>query len=146
MGSSRVWLAMRRHHLLLAAFVTMTTIAAACASGPSPEVLSRGLSPSTTTTTEPLPEGLALVKITNASFQPSVLELNTNVIPVVRWENLDNVDYVILARGKEFESPNMAPGDTWDFDFTTLEPGVYRYFITRGAQTIPGLVDTRPAQ
>ena len=138
---------MNRRALVLTAIpLACLLVAGACASGPSPEVEARGLSPSTTTTTEALPDNISLVRITNASFQPAVLELDTNVVPIVRWENLDDVEYVILARGREFESPAVPPGGTWDFDFSTLEPGVYRYLITRGAQTIPGLVDTRPAQ
>jgi len=124
----------------------MLILAASCASGPSEAAKVRNISPSTTTTTVPLPEGLVLIKISNAAFQPAILELDTTTMPMIRWENLDNVEYTIFARGKEFESPVVPPGGTWDFDFSTIEPGVYRYFIVRGAQTIPGLIDTRPAQ
>jgi plastocyanin len=121
-------------------------LAAACASGPSAEVAARGLRPSVTTTTEPLAEGIVLIKIFNAAFQPAVIDLDPSRFPVVRWENTDDVEYTIFARGDEFESPVIQPGMTWDFDFSTLEPGVYRYFTVRGAQSIPGLIDTRPAQ
>ncbi len=137
---------MRRTLALIALPMALLVVAGACASGPSPEARARNVAPSTTTTTEPLPEGVSLVRIRNASFQPAVLELNVNQTPVVRWENLDDVEYTILARRQEFESPPLPPGGSWEFDFSTLEPAVYRYLITRGAQTIPGLVDTRPAQ
>lgn len=128
------------------AALAVVVVAAACASGPSPDAIARNQQPEQTVTTEALPEGLVVVRIDNASFRPSVLELDPVATPVVRWVNLDDVEYTIIARGKEFESPVLAEGDTWEFDFSTLEPAVYRYFITRGAQTIPGLVDTRPAQ
>ena len=131
---------------LLAIPVVLLLVASACSSGPSADALARNQRPSTTTTTEPLPEGLVLVRITNASFQPAVLELDTTETPIVRWVNEDDVEYVIFARGREFESPPVPPGGTWEFDFGALEPDLYRYLITRGAQTIPGLVDTRPAQ
>jgi hypothetical protein len=126
--------------------VVFFLVAAGCASGPSDDAIARNVSPSTTTTTEPLPEGIALIRITNASFQPAVLELDPTVVPVVRWENLDDVEYIIFGRGDAFESPAVPPGGTWEFDFSTLEPAVYRYLIIRGNQTIPGLIDTRPAQ
>ena len=135
-----------KRFILLALPLATFLVVSACASGPSDEAITRDQRPSTTTTTEPLPEGLVLVRITNASFQPAVLELDTNTSPIVRWVNEDDVDYVIFARGREFESPPVPPGGTWEFDFGTLEPDLYRYIITRGAQTIPGLVDTRPAQ
>lgn len=137
---------MKRSITLVAVPIAFLVLSAACASGPSPEARARNLAPATTTTTEPLPVGVSLVRITNASFQPAVLNLDTTKVPIVRWVNLDDVEYVILARGKEFESPPLPPGATWEFDFSTLEPSVYRYLITRGAQTIPGLVDTRPEQ
>jgi plastocyanin len=137
---------MKRFLLLVSVPVAIMVVATACASGPSPEVAARGLQPPVTTTTVPLAEGIVLIKIFNAAFQPAVLELDPNTFPVVRWENTDDVEYTIFARGDEFESPVITPGATWDFDFSTLEPGVYRYFIIRGAQTIPGLIDTRPAQ
>jgi plastocyanin len=121
-------------------------VAAACASGPSADALARNISPSTTTTSEPLPEGIQLIKISNGSFQPANLTLDTAEMPIVRWQNLDDVEYTIIARGREFESPPLPQGGSWEFDFSALEPGVYRYFTTRGAQNIPGLVDTRPAQ
>lgn len=131
---------------LLVALPFALLLAAACASGPSPAVVARSLPPPVTTTTEPLAEGIVLIKIFNAAFQPAVLELDPGAFPVIRWENTDDVEYTIFARGGEFESPVLGPGATWDFDFSTLEPNVYRYFIIRGAQRIPGLIDTRPAQ
>ncbi len=40
----------------------------------------------------------------------------------------------------------IGPGESWEFDFRTLDVAVHRYFMTLGAQSIPGLVDTRPEQ
>ncbi|MEE8330748.1 MAG: hypothetical protein V3R84_03170 [Acidimicrobiia bacterium] len=137
---------MKRPLTLVALPVALLIVAGSCASGPSEAAKLRDVAPATTTTTVPLPEGIQLVKILNASFQPAVLDLDTTEVPIVRWENIDDIEYTIFARGKEFESPVIPPGGTWDFDFTSLELGVYRYFIVRGAQTIPGLVDTRTAQ
>jgi hypothetical protein len=82
-------------------------------SGPSDAVVAADRRPSTTTTTEPLPEGVFTIKISNGAFSPAVHELDLNEFQIVRWENLDDVTYVVTARG---------------------------------FQTIPGLVDTRPAQ
>lgn len=135
-----------KRSLLLVSVPLAIMAAAACASGPSPEVAARGLRPPVTTTTEPLAEGIVLIKIFNAAFQPAVLELDPTLFPVVRWENTDDVEYTIFARNGEFESPAITPGATWEFDFSALEPAVYRYFTIRGAQSIPGLIDTRPAQ
>lgn len=142
---------MKRPLTLVALPVALLIFAGSCASGPSEAAKLRDVAPATTTTTVPLPEGIQLVKILNASFQPSVLDLDTTEVPIVRWENIDEVEYTIFSRDKTdgvpiFESPVIPPGGTWDFDFTSLDLGVYRYFIVRGAQTIPGLVDTRTAQ
>ena len=128
-------------------------VAAACASGPSPEALERDQQPSTTTTTEPPPEGVFVVAIRNASFRPSNLTLDLTEFQIVRWENEDtDRDYTIISRARGeggdrlFESPAIGPGETWELDFSALDEAVHRYFTTVGAQTIPGLVDTRPAQ
>ena len=48
--------------------------------------------------------------------------------------------------GSLMGQPVIAGGESWELDFTTLDEAVHRYFTTLGAQTIPGLVDTRPAQ
>ena len=129
----------------------------ACASGPSAEAVARDVRPSTTTTTEAAPEGIFIVAIENAAFKPAIHELDLDEFQIVRWENSDtDRSYVVTSRDRVeneagdrvrlFESPEIPPGGTWEFDFSTLEVGVHRYFTTVGAQTIPGLMDTRPAQ
>ena len=140
-------------HKLLAVTAVLGLIVVACGSGPSPEVLAAGARPSTTTTTEPPPEGVFKVAIRNASFRPSNLTLDLDEFQIVQWENEDaDREYVITSRARGddgermFESPVIGPGETWELDFTTLEEDVHRYFTTLGAQSIPGLVDTRPEQ
>ena len=140
-----------RRLLALAAVLALTL--AACASGPSPEALERAEAPSTTTTTEPPPEGVFIVAIRNASFRPSNLTLDLTEFQIVRWENEDtDREYMITSRARGddgerlFESPVIGAGGSWELDFSQLEEAVHRYFTTLGAQTIPGLVDTRPEQ
>jgi hypothetical protein len=138
--------------IILGGLLVLIGVGATQESGPTDEVLASGRTPSTTTTTQPLPEGIFIIRITNASFSPAVQTLDLNQFQVLRWENHDDVPYVIVSRDRDenrdriFESPEVPPGGTWEFEISTLEPDVHRYFTTRGAQTIPGLVDTRPAQ
>ena len=136
---------MRRLAGLIAA---LAVIAIACASGPSPQALERNLEPSTTTTTEPPPEGITIVIIDNGRFSPSNLELDIEELWIVRWENQDPPrEYQIISRDAGlFESEVIVPGESFEFDFSTLEPGLYRYNTFLGNQRIPGLVDTRPAR
>jgi hypothetical protein len=126
---------------------------AGCGSGPSQAALDRNQAPATTTTTEPPPEGVTVVIIENGKFTPSNLEIALEEIWIVKWENQDPPrEYQITSRDRNaegeslFESPVLAPGDTWEFDFSTLEPDIYRYNTYIGNQRIPGLVDTRPAR
>lgn len=123
-------------------------LVAACSSGPSPEALGRNLLPSTTTTTEPPPEGVVVVVITNGRFAPSNLSLDLNRLWIVRWENQDPPrEYQIVSRDEGvFESPLLAPGDSFEVDFSELPTGLYRYHTFLGNQRIPGLVDTRPSR
>lgn len=122
-----------------------------CASGPSAEALINARPPSTTTTTEPPPEGVIIVRIANASFKPANLEMDLDTHQIIRWENEDDREYVVLARNKvdgepQWQSPPLNQGDSWELDLSQYEPAVHRYFMTLGAQTIPGLIDTRPSQ
>lgn len=131
--------------------VAAALLTTACASGPSPGVAAGGGRPETTTTTEPPPEGVTFVRIRNASFRPSNLTIDIDEFQIVRWINEDDREYQITSRARVdgervFQSPLLGPGDQWEFDFTTVDPDVHRYFTELGAQTIPGLVDTRPAQ
>ena len=138
---------------LVALAAVLGLVLVSCASGPSPEARERNQQPSTTTTTEPPPEGVTVVAIRNASFRPSNLTIDLAEFQIVRWENEDvDREYMITSRSRGddgerlFESPVIPPGGSWELDFSTLEEDVHRYFTTLGAQTIPGLVDTRPAQ
>lgn len=117
----------------------------ACASGPSSSSLRTA---TTTTTTVAPPEGVVVVSIQNGAFRPSNLDVNLDVTPIVRWVHEDTAEreYVIAARTGEFESPPLNTGDTFEFDFGTLEPGIYRYFSFLGNTRVPGTVDTRPEQ
>lgn len=125
--------------------VVLLLIIAACGSGPSPEALERNSRPSTTTTTEPPPEGVTVIVIQNGAFAPSILNIDLETTWIVRWENQDDVEYVISSqKAGVFESPPIAPGESWEFDFSTLEPAVHRFGTLRGNVRIPGLVDSQP--
>ncbi len=134
---------------IIALALVAAALASACASGPGEG--NSGNFPQTTTTTLPPPEGVTVVRIRNASFRPSNLTIDIDELQIVRWINEDDREYTITSRARVdgervFQSPVLGPGDEWEFDFTTVEPDVHRYFMELGAQTIPGLVDTRPAQ
>ena len=130
--------------LLIAGFVAVT----ACGSGPSPEVLAADRRPATTTTTEAPPEGVVFVRISNGAFRPSNLEIDPAETPIVRWVHEDDPEreYVIEARGGIFASEALTTGDTFEVDFSELDPGIYRYFAFIGRNRVPGTVDTRPTQ
>lgn len=134
---------LRFRWLIIAAVFAL--VASACASGPSSDDLN---APTTTTTTEPPPEGVVVVTINNGAFRPSNLDVDLNETPIVRWLHEDTAEreYVIEARNGEFKSEPMNPGDSFEFDFSTLEPGIYRYFSFLGLTRVPGTVDTRPEQ
>jgi hypothetical protein len=135
-----------RRTLLLITIVS-GLIATACASGPTPQALERNRIPEVTTTTEPPPEGVVVVEISNGRFTPSNLALNLEREWIVRWQNNDPPrEYVITARNGEFESPLLAPGDSYEVDFRDLPEGLYRYNTEIGAQRIPGQVDTRASR
>lgn len=138
-------------------------VVAACGSGPSPEAAERNVQPSTTTTTEPPPEGVVVVSIENGRFSPSNLEIDLSEFWIVEWQHNDapvtladgsveEREYQIISRDRNddgsfvFESPVMHFGDLYQFDFTTLEEGLYRYNTFLGQQRIPGLVDTRASR
>lgn len=125
----------------------LTLAAAACASGPSPEAIARDQAPATTTTTVALAEGVFGINISNGAFSPAVLELDIDEFQIIRWENADDVEYVIVSRDAgAFESPPIGQGEFFEFDISTLEPGVHRYSMQIGNNRVPGLIDTRPAQ
>ena len=124
--------------------IALTLVLAACGSGPSDEALARNeLPPITTTTTLP-PEGVVVVIITNGKFTPALLNINLEENWIVRWVNDDPPREYVLTSRDVFESEVLLPGDTFEFDFSGLEPAIYRYYTFIGNQRIPGMVDTRP--
>lgn len=124
--------------------VSLGLVVGACASGPSPAALERDQVPAVTTTTEPPPEGVFIVIINNGALRPSNVQLDLRREWIVRWINQDPPrEYVLFERNGVFESPLLTPGDTFEIDFSELEPGLYRYHTELGAQRIPGIIDTR---
>jgi hypothetical protein len=123
--------------------IALALILAACGSGPSLEALARNEPPPTTTTTTIPPEGVVVVTISNGTFKPSLLELNLDEQWLVRWVNEDDRAYTLFCRGV-FESPELTLGDTWEFDFRTVEPDVFHYSSMIGNGKIPGTIDTQP--
>lgn len=132
--------------LVVVVFAALVIIGSLLESGPSQETIDADRRPTTTTTTEPPPEGVVIVKISNGVFRPANLKLDVSEIQSVQWVNEDDVEYVIIGSGGIFESPPLNNGDTYEFDFSTLPPGIHRYNAVIGFQRLPGSVDTRPDQ
>jgi plastocyanin len=132
--------------LVAVIFAVLLAVGTLITSGPSEATEEAGRIPTTTTTTEPPPEGVVIVRLDNGAFRPANLSLDLAVTQTVRWINEDTREYVIVGTGGTFESPPLAQGDTFEFDFSTLDPGIYRYNAVVGFQRIPGSVDTRPEQ
>jgi hypothetical protein len=126
--------------------IALTLGLAACSSGPSYEALVRNQPPPTTTTTTLPPPGVVLVTIDNGKFTPAVLTIDLTQQWIVRWVNDDPPREYVLTCRDVFESPLLQPGDSFEFDFSTLEPAIYRYYTFIGNQRVPGMVDTRPAR
>ncbi|MBN2112699.1 MAG: hypothetical protein JW785_01070 [Acidimicrobiia bacterium] len=124
--------------------IALALVLAACGSGPSDEALRRNEPPPTTTTTTMPPEGVVIVTIKNGKFSPALLEIELEKEWIVRWVNEDPPrEYLLTSRGV-FESETILPGESWEFDFSGLEPDIYRYYTFIGNQRVPGMVDTRP--
>ncbi len=124
--------------------IVLALVLAACGSGPSNDALIRNQPPPTTTTTTLPPEGVVVVTIKNGKFSPALLQIQLEESWIVRWVNEDPPrEYVLEARDL-FESPTLTAGQSFEFDFSTVEPGIYRYFTFIGNQRVPGSVDTRP--
>lgn len=130
---------------VLAIFAAFVLIGVLFGSGPSDFAQAGNNQPTTTTTTEPPPEGVVIVRVSNGSFRPSNLQVQLNEISIVKWVNEDDRDYLLAGRAGEFET-ELPAGAEFEFDFSTLEPGIYRYFAEIGFQRIPGSIDTRPTQ
>lgn len=137
---------MRARWVMVTAIIAL--LLGACASGPSEAALASGKIPVSTTTTEPPPEGITVVIIEGGRFRPSNLTLDLDVSWIVEWRHQDVAEreYTLEARNGEFTSGLLTPGDTFQVDFSELEPGIYRYFSFLGNNRIPGSIDTRPEQ
>jgi plastocyanin len=70
------------------------------------------------------PSLLAKLSISAEGFTPSVLNINTGTR--VEWSNDDDRTHWICSDDiREFNSPELLPGDLYDFPF--MVPGVYTY-------------------
>lgn len=133
-------------------FVALLAVGTLLTSGPSEATIDADRQPTTTTTTEPPPEGETVVFIENGAMRPSNLELDLEVIQVVKWVNLDDRIFVIEGGDGTFMSQPLGQGDEFSFDYSTLPPGLHRYKAVLetnsliGGVRIPGIVDSRPAQ
>ena len=113
---------MKSASFVLIVFVVLVAIGTLKTSGPSDATVESAKQPAVTTTTEPPPEGIAVVHIDNGVFRPANLSLDLEEEWIVRWINDD------------------------EFDYSTLEPAIHRYGAFIGFNRIPGSVDTRPEQ
>jgi len=111
-------------------------------SAPSDQVAQADNKP---TTTEPPPQGVFVVRLDNGTFRPANVALDLDKTWIVKWVNEDPREYVLADKDDQFEV-TLAPGDEFEFDYSTLEPGIYRVFASVGFQRIPGTIDSRPAQ
>jgi hypothetical protein len=126
-------------------FVVLVAIGTLKSSGPSEATVASDKKPVATTTTEPPPEGVAIVRIDNGVFRPANLKINLDEVWLVQWVNDDDVEYLLQGTEDEFEV-TLGPGASFEFDYSTLEPDIHRYRAFVGFNRIPGSVDSRPEQ
>lgn len=131
--------------LVVGAFAILLVLGALNTSTPSASTIEADRQPTTTTTTEPPPEGVTVVLIDNGVFRPANLKIDLDEIWIVQWINEDPREYVLVDSDGNFET-TLAEGDVFEFDYSTLEPGIHRYKALIGMQRIPGAVDSRPKQ
>ncbi len=136
---------MKSMMLVAGVFVVLLVLGTLNTSTPSAATIEADRQPTTTTTTEPPPQGVTVVLIDNGVFRPSNLKIDLDEIWIVKWINEDPREYVLIDSEDNFEV-SLAEGDTFEFDYSTLEPGIHRYKALIGAQRIPGSVDSRPEQ
>ncbi len=137
---------MRSGVFLVVLFVALALIGSARSSGPSDEVVEADRKPTTTTTTEPPPEGVSIVQIENGAFRPSILKIDVTELPIVKWRNDDDAEYLLTSSDDLWEPVTLLAGEEFEFDFSSVEVGLHRYNATIGFQRVPGTVDTRPDQ
>ena len=142
---------MGRHNIITSSvfvfglFVALMVIGSLRTSTPSAATVEADRTPTTTSTTAPPPEGVTVVRLSNGVFRPANLKIDLNVVQTVKWINEDDREYNLVSSNKEFEVV-LAPGDEFEFDYSTVEPAINRYNALIGFQRIPGSVDSRPAQ
>ncbi|GMQ94505.1 MAG: hypothetical protein BMS9Abin12_1998 [Acidimicrobiia bacterium] len=131
--------------LIVGVFVVLIVLGSLNTSTPSQATTEAERQPTTTTTTEPPPEGITVVRISNGAFRPSNLTIDLNEIWIVQWINEDPREYTLADNTGAFET-TLGASEVFEFDYSTLEPGIHRYNALIGLQRIPGSVDTRPEQ
>lgn len=132
--------------LVAGVFVVLLVIGTVITSEPSEATQEAGRVPTTTTTTEPPPEGTVKVRLNNGVFRPANLRIDLTEVQIVEWVIEDDREYIIRSSTGLFESELLGQGDTFQFDFSTVEPAIHRYNALIGFQRIPGSVDSRPEQ
>lgn len=142
MGSRNI---MKSALLIVSVFVVLIILGALNTSSPSGATIEADRKPTTTTTTEPPPEGVTVVRIDNGVFRPANLKIDLEEIRIIRWINKDPTEYILVDSDGAFEI-TLGQNETFEFDYSTLEPGIHRYKALIGLQRIPGSVDTRPEQ
>jgi len=131
--------------LVVGLFAVLVVVGSLRTSTPSSATVEADRKPTTTTTTEPPPEGVTVVRISNGVFRPANLRIDLDVIQTVKWINEDDREYNLVSSNEEFDVV-LAPGDEFEFDYSTVEPAINRYNALVGFQRIPGSVDSRPTQ
>jgi len=126
-------------------FVVLLGLGLLKTSQASEATLEAGRQPTTTTTTEPPPEGITVVRINNGAFRPSNLAMDLNEVWIVQWINEDPREYTLVDSEGAFEI-TLGANEVFEFDYSSLEPGIHRYKALIGRLGIPGSVDTRPEQ
>jgi plastocyanin len=97
------------------------------------------------TTTVTIPNG-ASTNTSGPGFTPSTVTVVIGVNESVTWVNNDISPHTVTADGGTFDSGNLAPGQSFTFDFTS--PGKYTYhcnyhnwmhgtIIVKSASTVP---------
>ena len=83
--------------------------------------------------------------VLHLDVKPSNVLLDLDEVWIVKWVNDDPREYVLADKDDRFET-TLAEGAEFEFDYSTLEPGIYRVSATVGRNQIPGTIDTRPKQ
>lgn len=133
-------------------FLVLLVLGSVLQSGPSQATIDADRAPTSTTTTEPPPEGVTIVFIDNGVLRPSNLEIDIEAIQIVKWVSKDDREFILEETDGLFVSEPLSKGDEFQFDFSTSPKALYRYkaiLVTDslfGGVRLPGLVDTRAAQ